>query len=80
MTLSEERCPTCDGSGVVSRGDQRFACPTCSPTTNGRGPYLTPADFHDQSNALRIVRWAAYLVGAVAFLAVLALMIRALWK
>jgi hypothetical protein len=77
MTLSEERCPTCDGSGFVSR-DERFACPTCSPTSNVSAPYVV-ADNPDQSNALRIMRWAAYLVGAAALIALLALLIKLLW-
>jgi hypothetical protein len=42
MTLSEAHCPTCDGTGFVSRNNQRAPCPTCSPASNGSVPYLAP--------------------------------------
>jgi ribosomal protein S27AE len=79
MTLTEERCPTCDGSGFVARNGHRSACPTCSPTSSVSAPYVAPSD-PDQSSALRILRWAAYLVGTAALVAVLALLIKQLWK
>ena len=79
MTSSEERCPTCDGTGLVSRNDQRTPCPTCSPEGNGSAPYLAP-NKSDRSGALRIVRSAAYAVGAAAVLAVMALLIKVLWQ
>jgi hypothetical protein len=78
MTLSEERCPTCDGSGFVERNNQRAPCPTCSHASNSTTPYLAP-DAPYESSALRIVRSAAYLVGAVALVAALALLIKVLW-
>jgi hypothetical protein len=78
MTSSEERCPTCDGTGFVTRDDQRYPCPTCSPRSDVGGPHLT-AEGRDQSNALRIARAAAYLMGAAALVAVLALVMNALW-
>jgi hypothetical protein len=78
MTSSEERCPTCDGTGLVSRNDQRTPCPTCSPAGNGSAPYLAPNE-SDRSGAVRIVRSAAYVVGAAAVLAMLALLIKVLW-
>jgi len=78
MISTEERCPTCDGSGFVARNDQRFSCPTCSPRSDVGGPYLIPNDPH-HSSALHIARSAAYVVGAGALVAVLALLITALW-
>jgi hypothetical protein len=78
MTSSEERCPTCDGTGFVSRNDQRTPCPTCSPAGNGSAPYLAPNE-SDRSGALRTVRSAAYAVGAAAVLAVSAFLIKVLW-
>ena len=78
MTASEERCPTCDGNSFVARDGQRYACPTCSPRSDGGGPYLE-ADDPDQGSALRIARSAAYVMGAVALVAVFALLINALW-
>jgi hypothetical protein len=77
MPSSDDRCPTCDGSGFVARGDQSYPCPTCSPTSNAGGPYLA-AD-PDQSNALSVVRSAAYGLGTAALIAVLMLLIKALW-
>ena len=79
MTLSEERCPTCDGSGVIARNNQRSPCPTCSPAGNIAAPYLAPSVL-DDSRALRMVRFAAYLVGAAALIAALMLVIKELWK
>ena len=80
MSSSEERCPTCDGSGFLVRGDQRYPCPTCSLAKDTGAPYLAPAPHRpDDVDALGIVRSAAYVVGAVAFFAVLALLIKALW-
>jgi hypothetical protein len=77
MPSNDDQCPTCDGSGFVARGDQRYPCPTCSPTSDAGGPYLA-AD-PDQSNALSVVRSVAYGLGAAALIAVLVLVIKALW-
>jgi ribosomal protein S27AE len=77
MTSSGDRCPTCDGSGFVARGDQRYPCPTCSPSSSASGPYLA-ADPDDRS-ALHIARSAACGLGAAALIAVLALVLKALW-
>jgi hypothetical protein len=79
VTLSEVRCPTCDGSGFVARNDQRFPCPTCSPRTSASAPYLA-ANEREDGSALRIMRLAAYVVGAAALVALLALVMRLLWK
>jgi hypothetical protein len=79
VTLSEVRCPTCDGSGFVARNDQRFPCPTCSPTGGVSAPYLAPNERED-GVALRIFRRAAYAVGAAALIALFALLITLLWK
>jgi len=79
MSHSEERCPTCDGSGVIVRNDQRSPCPTCSPAGNIAAPYLAP-NVLDDTGALRMVRFAAYLVGAAALIAALVLVIKELWK
>jgi hypothetical protein len=78
MTSSEERCPTCDGTGFVTRDDQHYSCPTCSPRSDVGRPHLT-AEGGNQSHALRIARTAAYLMGAAALVAVLALLLSALW-
>jgi hypothetical protein len=80
MISTEERCPTCEGSGFVARNDQRLSCPTFSPKSDVSGPYLSlsPNDLHHGS-ALHIARSAAYVVGAGALFAVLALLITALW-
>jgi hypothetical protein len=79
VTLSEERCPTCDGTGSIMRENREFPCPTCSPSNDVSVPRLATADPHN-GGALRIVRAAAYVVGAVAVLAVLALLIKAAWQ
>jgi len=63
MPSSHDRCPTCNGSGFIARGDQRYPCPTCSPSSGASGPYLA-AD-PDESSALRIARSAAYGFGLV---------------
>ena len=77
MTSSDDRCPTCNGSGLIARSDQRYPCPTCSPS-DASWPYLA-ADEPDDSSALRMARSAAYGLGAAALIAVLALVIMALW-
>jgi hypothetical protein len=77
MPSSDDRCPTCDGSGFVARSDQRYPCPTCSPMSDASGPYLA-AD-PDESGAVRVARLAAYGLGAAALIAVLALVVKALW-
>ena len=78
MTSNDDRCPTCDGSGFVVRNDQRYLCPTCSPTSDASRPYLA-ADNPDRSSALRIARSAAYVMGAAALVAVVALVVKVLW-
>jgi hypothetical protein len=78
MTSSDDQCPTCGGSGFVIRNDQRYPCPTCSPASGASGPYLA-ADKPNDSSALRIARSAAYGLGAAALIAVLALVLKALW-
>jgi hypothetical protein len=78
MTSSEERCPTCDGSGFVMRGDQRLPCPTCSPTNSTSEPYLA-RNGSGETLASRVFRWAAYIVGAAALVAAIALLIKLLW-
>jgi len=79
MTFNEEQCPTCGGSGFIAPNDQCSACPTCSPTTSEILPYPAPID-RTQGSTLPILRFAAYLVGAAALIAVLALVIKELWK
>lgn len=78
MTSSNERCPTCDGTGFVARHDQRYPCPTCSPSSDGGGPYFA-ADDPEQSRARRIARVAVCAMAAAALVAVLAMLINALW-
>ena len=78
MTSSEERCPTCDGIGSVARNNQRYSCPTCPPKSDASGPYLA-GGAPDHSGALRIARSAAYVMGAAALVAVVAVVIKALW-
>jgi hypothetical protein len=77
MTLSEELCPTCDGSGFVGRNDQPSPCPTCSPRTVATAP-IGPGE-PDAPNAHRIVGWASWVVGVVAVIALLAAVFKALW-
>jgi hypothetical protein len=78
MTLGAERCPTCDGSGLVARNEQRYRCPTCSPASDAGAPYSAIYGGGDGS-ALRFIRSAVYAVGAAGVVAMLALLIRALW-
>jgi DnaJ-class molecular chaperone len=79
VTLREERCPTCDGTGSIARDNQQYPCPTCSPSSEESVPYLAPNDSHD-SSALRLARTAAYVVGVAAVVAVMALLIKAAWQ
>ena len=78
MTSSEERCPTCDGTGLVSRNDQLLARRVHPIAMEVRriSPPTNPTD----SGALRIVRSAAYAVGAAAVLVLMALLIKVLWQ
>jgi len=78
MPSSDDQCPTCDGSGVVTRNDQEYPCPTCSPTTDIGRPYLT-ADEPAPISPLHIARSVAYGLGAAALIAVLALIAKTLW-
>jgi hypothetical protein len=72
MPSSDDRCPTCDGSGAVTRNDQQYPCPTCSPTTDiGSdigGPYLI-GDEPTQSSPLHIARSVAYGLAAATVIA-----------
>jgi hypothetical protein len=76
--MISSECPTCDGSGFVRRNNQRYSCPTCSPKSDASGPYLA-ADAPDGGSVLRITRSAAYVMGAAAIVAVVLLVIKALW-
>jgi hypothetical protein len=78
MPSSDDRCPTCDGSGFVARNDQRYPCPTCSSASDANGPYLAD-DEYDKSSAVHIARSAMYGIGAAVLIAVLALVLKALW-
>jgi len=79
MTSSDHRCPTCDGSGFVTRNDQRYPCPTCTPTTDIGRPYLTADEPDPSSGPLQIARSVAYGFGAAALIALLALIVKILW-
>jgi hypothetical protein len=75
MTSSDDRCPTCDGSGSVTRNDQTYPCPTCSPTTDIGRPYLSA----EESMPRSLFRSVAHGVGAAGLIAVLAILIKTLW-
>ena len=70
MSHSGERCPTCDGTRFITRGDKHIACPTCSHASNEGPLYVDRVD--DRAE----VRWrqvaiflgAATLIVALAFL------------
>jgi hypothetical protein len=78
MKSRDDRCPTCDGNGVVARSDQQYPCPTCSPATDTGRPYLT-ADKPEQSGPLQMARSVAYGLAAAAVIGVLALVVKTLW-
>jgi reverse gyrase len=78
VVVVEERCPTCNGSGHITRADHRWPCPTCSPASNKGVPYPRPGD-EMQSGALRYLRWATSFLGAAAFVVVVALLVKLLW-
>jgi hypothetical protein len=78
MTLGAERCPTCDGSGFVARNHQRYHCPTCSPSSAAGAPHSAIYG-GDHRSALRIVLSAVYAVGAAGVVAMLGLLLKALW-
>ena len=71
-TISAEHCPTCDGTNVVARGDDRIACPTCSPTGQRSGLHV-PDRNHRQVRPSYMWRWAILLVGAALLIGVIAL-------
>ena len=73
MPSSDDRCPTCDGSGFVARNDQRYPCPTCSPTGDVSGPCL--AAVPDESSALSIARSAAHGLGLAALIAAMVMVL-----
>jgi hypothetical protein len=75
MPSSDDRCPTCEGSGFVARHDEQHPCPTCSPTTDIGRPYLT-ADELSLSNPFHIARSVAYGLGVAAVIAALALAVK----
>lgn len=78
MAVSEERCPTCDGSGYIARSGHGWPCPTCSPSSAVGAPSFR-SDDDIQTGIRRYLRWAASFVGAVAFVVVVVLLVRFLW-
>lgn len=78
MTSSDDRCPTCDGSGSVTRDDKQYPCPTCAPTTDIGRPYLS-ADEPGRRNPFHTAQSVAYGLGVAVLVAVLALVLMALW-
>jgi hypothetical protein len=77
MPSSDDRCPTCDGSGSVTRNDQQYPCPTCSPTTDIGRPYLSADE--PPIGPFHTARSVAYGLGAAAVIGALALIVKALW-
>jgi hypothetical protein len=78
VAVSEGRCPTCDGSGYIARNGHGWPCPTCSPSAAGAPALRSDDDI--QTGILRYVRWSASFVGAVAFVVMVALLIKFLWN
>jgi len=78
MAVSEERCPTCDGSGHIARSGRGWPCPTCAPASASGAPSLRSNE-DIQTGILRYVRRAASFVGVVAFLVMVALLVKFLW-
>ena len=71
-TIRAEHCPTCDGTNLVARGNDRIACPTCSPTGEKSGLHV-PDRNHSQMRTSHIWRWAMFFVGAALLIGVVAL-------
>jgi len=78
VAVNEKRCPTCDGSGYIARSGHGWPCPTCSPASAADAPTLR-SDDDNQTGILRYVRWAVSFVGAVAFVVMVALLVKFLW-
>jgi hypothetical protein len=78
MSSTDDQCPTCDGRSFVVRNKQQYPCPTCSPATETRGPYLT-ANEPEPSGPLQMARSTAYGLGAALVIAALALVAKSLW-
>ena len=79
MVISEERCPTCMGSGYIVRDQRRSPCPTCSPAISTTAVQHLHADDKIESRALGYLRRAAFFVGAFGTVLALTLLAIALW-
>jgi hypothetical protein len=71
-TISAEHCPTCDGTNLVARGNDRIDCPTCSPAGQRSGLHVPDRD-PSQVRPAHIWRWAMLFVGAALLIGVIAL-------
>jgi hypothetical protein len=78
VVLSEARCPTCGGNGQIIRDQRSAPCPTCSPASPP-GVHHLHSGSETPNGPLEYLRWAASFVGAVAFVAMLALLVTLLW-
>jgi hypothetical protein len=71
MSVTSERCPTCDETGFIMRGADRVACPTCSPSINHQGEVLASAD--DKASPSGIWLLTILFLGAIAVVGMMAL-------
>jgi ribosomal protein S27AE len=75
-TISGEQCPTCSGANYIATGDNRVACPTCSPASQGeslRAPYGN----HGREETSHAWRWAILAFGVALLSGLIALWIAA---
>jgi hypothetical protein len=70
-TISSEHCPTCHGTTFVTRGDNRIACPTCSPATQRDKRHVA----NDHHGRWRTWRWTMFVLLAAGFAGMFALLL-----
>jgi hypothetical protein len=71
-TISGEYCPTCNGTNYIARGDDRVACPTCSPASQGEG-LRVPYGNHGREETSHAWRWAIFAFGVALLSGLIAL-------
>ncbi len=74
MSISGERCPTCDGAGYVVLRSDRVACPTCSIRTHEAGSELDVSEHESGRSPSRGWRLGVLFFAAAVLAVIVALL------
>jgi hypothetical protein len=74
MSISDERCPTCDGAGYTVLRGGRVVCPTCSTRTHDAGSELDVSDHASGRSPSRRRRFGMLFFAAAIFAGIVALL------